>query len=90
MKTVNDLSPGERGVIDAINSSKKLKHRLMDMGIIEGVEVEMIRTAPLGDPVMIKVHKTLIAIRKSEAVTLIIKDRDEKHRGKRHRHRFGG
>ena len=62
MKTVNDLSPGEQGVIDTINSPRNLKHRLMDMGIIEGVEVEMIRTAPLGDPVVIKVNKTLPAL----------------------------
>ena len=62
METVNDLFPGDKGVIVTINAPLNIKQRLMDMGIIEGVEVEMIRTAPLGDPIEIKVHNTFIAL----------------------------
>ena len=90
MKTMNDLFPGERGVIVTINTPGTIKRRLMDMGIIEGVEFEMIRTAPLGDPVEIKVNNTLVALRKSEAVTIIIEYKGTRlHARKRSRHRFG-
>ena len=67
METVNNLLPGDKGIIANINAQSNIKKRLMDMGIIEGVEIEMIRTAPLGDPIEIKVHNTLIALRKNEA-----------------------
>jgi len=90
METVNDLFPGDKGVIVTINAPLNIKQRLMDMGIIEGVEVEMIRTAPLGDPIEIKVHNTFIALRKNEAGTLILDHHGVKRHGrKRRRHRFG-
>ena len=89
-KTVNDLLPGDSGVIKGINVDGKIKQRLMDMGIIEGARVEMIRCAPLGDPVQIKVLDTLLALRRNEASALIIDHVREKHHGhKRYRHRFG-
>lgn len=90
METVNDLFPGDKGVIVTINAPLKIKQRLMDMGIIEGIEVEMIRTAPLGDPIEIKVQNTLVALRKNEAGTLILDHHGvNRHGRKRRRHRFG-
>ena len=89
MKTVNDLSPGDRGVIINIKAPQQIKQRIMDMGIIEGAEVEMIRTAPLGDPIEIKVHNTLVALRKNEAGFLIIEQGVKFHGRKRRRHRSG-
>ncbi len=90
METVNDLLPGDTGVIANINAPSNIKKRLMDMGIIDGVEIEMIRTAPLGDPIEIKVHNTLVALRKNEAGMLILDYHGEKrHERKRHRYRFG-
>ena len=89
MKTVNDLAPGDLGVIFDINAPLKIKRRLMDMGIIKGVEVEMIRTAPLGDPLEIKVHNTLVALRKNEAGFLIIEQGEKICARKRRRLRSG-
>jgi len=89
IKTVNDLAPGDQGVIFDIIAPLKIKRRLMDMGLIRGVEVEMIRTAPLGDPLEIKVHNTLVALRKNEAGFLIIEQGEKNHGRKRRRHRSG-
>jgi len=89
MKTVNDLEPGDLGVIFDIIAPLKIKRRLMDMGIIKGVEVEMIRTAPFGDPLEIKVHNILVALRKNEAGFLIIEQGVKIHGRKRRRHRSG-
>ena len=62
----------------------------MDMGIIEGVKVEMVRAAPLGDPVQIKVLNTFLALRRNEARKLIVEyNRERPHGHKAHRHRFG-
>jgi len=89
-KTVNDLLPGECGIIREIHAGDNIKQRLIDMGIMEGVQVEMIRSAPLDDPIQIKVLNTQIAIRRSEASTLVIYTHGKGHYGRHlHRHRFG-
>ena len=88
-KTVNDLNPGEWGFISKIKSAESIRQRLMDLGIIEGVKVEMIRPAPLGDPIQIKVLDTLLALRRNEADTLEIEcDGEIPHGRKAHRHRY--
>ena len=89
-KTVNDLNPGEWGFISKIKAAESIRQRLMDLGIIEGVRVEMVRPAPLGDPIQIKVLDTLLALRRNEAGTLEIEcDGEIPHGRKAHRHRYG-
>lgn len=90
MKTVNDLIPGEWGIVKEIQGPDLIRQRLMDFGIIEGVRVDMIRSAPLNDPVQIKVRETLLALRRNEARKLILEWNGEKYRERKtHRHRFG-
>ena len=92
IKTVNDLPPGSCGIIKQINTPDVIKQHLMDMGIIEGIKVEMVGSAPLGDPVQIKVLDTCLALRRNEARSLIIEYCGEVPHGQktyRHRRRFG-
>jgi len=50
----------------------------------------MIRSAPLGDPIQIKVRDTQLALRRNEASTLILEWNGEQHHERHtHRHRFG-
>jgi Fe2+ transport system protein FeoA len=91
MYTLIDLSPGESGVIAEVNATGELRRRLMDMGIITGAMVKMVKTAPLGDPLQIRVHNTLIALRKTEAETIVIEEQgDGGHERHHHRHRARG
>ena len=88
--TVDDLPPGGFGIVKQINADDTIKQRLMDMGIFEGVKVQMVRPAPLGDPIQVKVLNTLIALRRNEARSLIIETSGVIHHGhKAHRRRFG-
>ncbi len=87
--TISELAPGMSGVITAINTPPEIKGRLMDMGMIVGAAVEMVRYAPLGDPVEIKVHNTLIALRKSEAGLIYIDKGMGHHEQKQRRRRAG-
>jgi len=90
MKTVNDLLPGEWGSVIEIGAEVSIRQRLMDLGIIEGVRIDMVGSAPLNDPVQIKVRGTLLALRRNEARMLIIEsDGTEHHDRRQHRHRFG-
>jgi ferrous iron transport protein A len=44
-----------------------LPSRLLEMGIVEGADVEMIRVSPLGGPILIKVRGCRLTIRKADA-----------------------
>ncbi|MCD6307489.1 MAG: ferrous iron transport protein A [Candidatus Latescibacteria bacterium] len=65
-----------------------MRQRLMDLGIIEGVKVEMVRSAPFGDPLLIRVRNTILALRRSEARQITI-DYFGKRKHAGYRRRFG-
>lgn len=88
--TVNDLLPGEQGVVKEINTLAHIRQRLMDFGIMEGITVEMVGSAPFGDPVQIKVRDTQLALRRSEAGKLVLEGKGKSHHERKtHRHRSG-
>lgn len=61
------LRPGQRGTITTIGAIGPMKRRLMDMGVLKGVEVKVEKVAPLGDPIEIIVKNYRLSLRKSEA-----------------------
>lgn len=65
--TLQDLKPGDIGFIKNINCDEKLSKRLLALGFVEGTMVTVKQFAPLGDPIMINVRGTNLAIRKSDA-----------------------
>ena len=54
------------------------RQRLLAMGLICGAKFKIIRRAPLGDPIQIKVHATNLSVRLSEAKTIRVKRIHEK------------
>lgn len=67
MRTLDQLRPGERGVVQSLNGEDTLHQRMQEMGVIEGADVEVIRFAPLGDPMEILVQGYHLSLRKAEA-----------------------
>ncbi len=65
--TINDLRPGESGVVLQIAAEGVVRRRLLDMGITPGIRVTLLRAAPLGDPVVVELRGYALSIRKSEA-----------------------
>ena len=66
--TVIDLKPGQKAAVTAIGTGDpSLKRRILDMGITPGVEITMIKTAPLGDPLEITLRGYQLSLRKNEA-----------------------
>lgn len=71
--TLNMLQPGEIGTVDKVMSTDpKLKMRLLELGLLRGTSVEIIRYAPLGDPIEIKVRGYRLSIRKEEAESVVV------------------
>lgn len=65
--TLNQLSPGESAQICAFDQEILQDNYLMELGLIPGTAVTLIKTAPLGDPIEISFRNCRLAIRRSEA-----------------------
>lgn len=65
--SMNELKSGNIAIIKGISGDEKLAKRLLALGCIEGTEVRVKRTAPLGDPIVFSVRGFDLAIRKNDA-----------------------
>lgn len=70
--TLRDLKPGQQGSVASIGTTGSLKRRIMDMGITPGVEVRVIKVAPLGDPIEVNVRGYELSLRKEEAQNIVM------------------
>ena len=64
---------GTVATVAEINVPPTQKPRLMEMGLLVGTSVELVRFAPLGDPVEIKVRGYNLTLRKSEAEQILVR-----------------
>ena len=65
--TLANLEIGSEARVTKINGNNAITKRLMEMGVIPGVSVKVIKSAPFGDPIQILVRGYNLAMRKSEA-----------------------
>ncbi|MEP7212055.1 MAG: ferrous iron transport protein A [Acidobacteriota bacterium] len=65
--TLTELPRGENARVIAVNGSGAVTRRLMEMGVIPGVGVSVVKAAPFGDPIEIRVRGYSLAMRKNEA-----------------------
>ena len=64
--TLRDLRPGDRAVVLGWPDGSA-PPRLLEMGLIEGTEVQVVRLAPFGDPINIRIRGYHLSLRKAEA-----------------------
>lgn len=72
MRTLDQLGPGEAGVVAKVKGSGAVKRRIVDMGLVAGTAVKVQKFAPLGDPMEIKVKNFNLSLRKAEAALIEI------------------
>ncbi len=72
MVSLDQLRAGQRGRIGAIQGNDTLVQRLMEMGLLEGEEVEVVGFAPMGDPMEIRLRDYRLSLRCSEAARIQI------------------
>jgi len=65
-------APGVTAVIRCIRCRGPIRRRLADMGMTRGACVEVVRTAPLGDPIELKVRGYHLCVRKDEALHVMV------------------
>jgi len=71
-KKLSELEPGEKGTIVKVQGSGALRRRLLDMGLIRGTEIEMVRKSPLGDPLEFLVKGYNLSLRKKECENVYV------------------
>lgn len=71
--TLADVAPqGRCRIIGAAEEHRDLQSRLYALGLYPGVMVDVLRRAPFGDPLQLKVGHTLMSIREREALLVIV------------------
>jgi ferrous iron transport protein A len=66
-RTLDQLRPGQKAVVKRVGGQGAVRRRLMDMGVVSGVEIELIKAAPLGDPLEYRLRGYHLSLRKAEA-----------------------
>jgi DtxR family Mn-dependent transcriptional regulator len=69
---LSTLKVGQRGIVVKVGSKGAVKRRIMDMGLVPGSEVSVLRVAPLGDPIEFTVKGYSLSLRKSEAQEILV------------------
>lgn len=65
--TLGDLKIGQKAKVVSLNfSNKEIKRHLLDMGVTRGVQVEIKKIPPMGDPIDIELRGYELAIRKAD------------------------
>jgi len=72
LQPLTSVAAGKTATVAEINLPPAAKPRLMEMGLLVGTKVELVRFAPLGGPVEIKVRGYTLTLRKSDAEHILV------------------
>jgi Fe2+ transport system protein FeoA len=70
--TIADLGPGEEAAIGDVLGGDGLTQRLAELGFTRGQTVRLVRFAPLGDPLQVRIRGFDVALRQSEARRIVL------------------
>lgn len=72
--TLDEVKPGQSGVITQVAGEGLLRRRLLDMGLTPKTWVGVRKVAPMGDPIELMLRGYVLTIRKEEAAKISIKE----------------
>jgi ferrous iron transport protein A len=76
--SLNMLRPGERGTVTGFAAPvSTARQRLLEMGLTRGTSVEILRYAPMGDPIEVKVKGYRLSLRRDEAALILVQKDDK-------------
>ena len=67
---LSELLPGQHATVTGFEGD--VPTRVFEMGLLPGTEVELVRTAPLGDPLELRVRGFHLSLRKDEAQGIVV------------------
>lgn len=80
--TLKDLNIGESALITAVGGKGALRQHFLDMGVIPGAEVTVVKFAPMGDPIELQIHGYELTLRLADAEQIevaSIEERSNRH-----------
>ena len=77
---LKELQIGKSGVIKTVGGSGALRQHFLDMGMIPGAEVTVVKLAPMGDPMELQIHGYELTLRLAEAAQIEIESIDRRTR----------
>jgi ferrous iron transport protein A len=66
-RTLTDIPAGEGARVTRVNGTNRVSKRLMEMGVVPGVALKVVKAAPFGDPIEVRLRGYSLAMRKNEA-----------------------
>lgn len=66
------LQPGDKGTIEKVYGEAVIKRRLLEMGLLPGAHIEIIKRAPLGDPIEVRIKGYNLSLRGCEASNIFV------------------
>lgn len=71
--TLDEIKPGNSGIIESVGGEGLLRRRLLDMGLTPNTRVEVRKVAPMGDPIELFLRSYVLTIRRDEAAKIVMK-----------------
>lgn len=76
---LSQMQVGQAGKVEELTGQDAVCHRLLEMGITKGVDIQVVRFAPLGDPIDVKIRGYHLSLRRQEAQTIrVVLNQEEK------------
>ena len=76
--TLKDLPIGKTATVRTVGGEGALRHHFLDMGLIPTASVTMVKYAPMGDPVEVRIHSYELTLRLADAGKITIENIYEK------------
>ncbi len=64
---LSELEDGQEGIVSAVKGDRRIRRRILDMGIVKGTKIQIVRRAPLGDPIEFTLRGYHLSLRKEDA-----------------------
>jgi ferrous iron transport protein A len=71
-RTLVSVAPGESARVKSVGGEGSAARRLMDLGLIRGTPIKVVRVAPLGDPIEVSLRGFMLTLRRSEAEHVVV------------------
>ena len=70
--TLKELEIGKTAIVKRVGGEGSLRQHFLDMGVIPGAEVTVVKFAPMGDPVELRIHGYELTLRLADAAQITV------------------
>ena len=72
MATLREIKPGQTARVEALGGDGALRQHFLDMGVIPGTEITVVKLAPMGDPMELRLHGYELTLRLADAEQITV------------------